>query len=50
MTESGKRFETPWQTHNMWGEGKNKLAECVPVGRVVISLGWTLQGSEEKRI
>ena len=38
-----------WQTHNMWGEGKNKLAECVPVGGVVISLGWTTAGFGQKR-
>ena len=38
-----------WQTHNMWGEGKNKLAECVPVGGVVISLGWTTAGFGRKR-
>ena len=38
-----------WQTHNMWGEGKNKLAECVPVGGVVISFGWTTAGFGKKR-
>lgn len=38
-----------WQTHNMWGEGKNMLAHHMPVGSVVISLGWTTYGFGRKR-
>ena len=38
-----------WQTHNMWGVGKTALAECMPVGSITISLGWTTAGFGKKR-
>jgi hypothetical protein len=38
-----------WQTHNMWGTGKNLLAQHMPVGSVAISLGWTTAGFGRKR-
>jgi hypothetical protein len=38
-----------WQTQNMWGEGKDSLAECVVPGGYVISLGWTSSGFGKKR-
>ena len=38
-----------WQTHNMWGEGKDVLADLVKVGGYVISLGWTTAGFGQKR-
>ena len=38
-----------WQTHNMWGEGKDDLAQLVKVGGYVISLGWTTAGFGRKR-
>jgi len=44
----GKELEL-WQTHNMWGIGKDLLAQCVKVGGYVISLGWNSQGFGQKR-
>jgi len=38
-----------WQTHNMWGEGKDVLAQLVKPGGVVVSLGWTTSGFGRKR-
>jgi adenine-specific DNA methylase len=38
-----------WQTHNMWGVGKNLITENMPVGSVTISLGWTTAGFGKKR-
>lgn len=38
-----------WQTHNMWKEGKDHLAACMPVGSRVVSLGWTTSGFGKKR-
>ncbi len=38
-----------WQTHNMWGEGKDYLAQCMNVGSIAISLGWTTAGFGKKR-
>lgn len=38
-----------WQTHNMWGEGKDVLAQLVKPGGYVISLGWTTSGFGRKR-
>jgi len=38
-----------WQTHNMWGVGKNLLSHHMPVGSIVISLGWTTAGFGRKR-
>lgn len=38
-----------WQTHNMWGVGKNYLSHHMPVGSIVISLGWTTAGFGKKR-
>ena len=44
----GKDLEL-WQTHNMWKEGKDHLAACMPVGSRVVSLGWTTSGFGKKR-
>jgi len=44
----GKDLEL-WQTHNMWGRGKDVLAELVKPGGYVISLGWTTSGFGKKR-
>ena len=38
-----------WQTHNMWGEGKDVLAHQVKLGGYVISLGWSTAGFGKKR-
>jgi len=38
-----------WQTHNMWGAGKDYLAKCMKVGSRVVSLGWTTAGFGKKR-
>jgi hypothetical protein len=38
-----------WQTHNMWGTGKNLITEHMPVGSITISLGWTTAGFGKKR-
>ena len=38
-----------WQTHNMWGEGKDHLAQIMDVGSRVVSLGWTTAGFGKKR-
>jgi len=38
-----------WQTNNMWGVGKNFLSHHMPVGSIVISLGWTTAGFGRKR-
>jgi hypothetical protein len=44
----GKDLEL-WQTHNMWKEGKDIIASCMPVGGRVVSLGWTTAGFGAKR-
>ena len=44
----GKDLEL-WQTHNMWGKGKDALASIMQVGSRVVSLGWNTQGFGEKR-
>jgi len=38
-----------WQTHNMWGEGKDMLASTMQVGSRVVSFGWTSSGFGKKR-
>lgn len=38
-----------WQTHNMWGIGKDYLAKSMKVGSRVVSLGWTTSGFGKKR-
>lgn len=44
----GKDLEL-WQTQNMWREGKDTIAKCMPVGSRVVSLGWTTSGFGQKR-
>lgn len=44
----GKNLEL-WQTHNQWGEGKDFIAECMPVGSRVVSFGWNTAGFGQKR-
>lgn len=44
----GKDLEL-WQTHNMWGVGKDALSKCVKPGGYVVSLGWTTAGFGKKR-
>ena len=38
-----------WQTNNMWGRGKDALAECINLGGYAISLGWHSHGYGKKR-
>jgi hypothetical protein len=38
-----------WQTQNMWRDGKDAIASCMPVGSRVVSLGWSTAGFGQKR-
>lgn len=38
-----------WQTHSMWGKGKDCLARCVEPGGYVISFGYNTHGFGHKR-
>ena len=38
-----------WQTHDMWGAGKDRLARCVEPGGYVISFGYHTHGFGKKR-